>query len=259
MKPVVVIPTYNERENVEAMAAAVLANLPPEGQLLFLDDNSPDGTGEVAADFLSVPRARRHRVLKTSVTALLKNGLPGEDAEETIESKRRALKIDALPPEAPDFMLEQQPRGADRGTAMHKALCSLDPRREIAPQLDLFVERGMLTAEERALIRVSDLAAFFRSDLGRRALAAPSVRREWGFCMMEGDMLVQGVLDLCFQEEGRWILVDYKTDRCPAADLPGLYGDQLRWYARALREITRLPVGEMWLYSLRESRAVKVE
>ena len=31
MKPVVVIPTYNERENVEAMDAAVLSNLPPEG------------------------------------------------------------------------------------------------------------------------------------------------------------------------------------------------------------------------------------
>ena len=45
MKPIVVIPTYNERENVEAMAAAVLENLPPEGELLFLDDNSPDGTG----------------------------------------------------------------------------------------------------------------------------------------------------------------------------------------------------------------------
>ena len=47
MKPIVVIPTYNERENVAAMAAAVLENLPPEGMVLFLDDNSPDGTGEV--------------------------------------------------------------------------------------------------------------------------------------------------------------------------------------------------------------------
>ena len=47
MKPIVVIPTYNERENVVAMAAAVLENLPPEGELLFLDDNSPDGTGEL--------------------------------------------------------------------------------------------------------------------------------------------------------------------------------------------------------------------
>lgn len=47
MKPVVVIPTYNEKENVAEMAAAVLANLPPEGRLLFLDDNSPDGTGAI--------------------------------------------------------------------------------------------------------------------------------------------------------------------------------------------------------------------
>jgi dolichol-phosphate mannosyltransferase len=47
MKPVVVIPTYNEKENVEAMASAVLAVLPDDGLLLFLDDNSPDGTGEI--------------------------------------------------------------------------------------------------------------------------------------------------------------------------------------------------------------------
>ena len=47
MKPIDVIPTYNETENVAAMAAAVLENLPPEGRLLFLDDNSPDGTGDI--------------------------------------------------------------------------------------------------------------------------------------------------------------------------------------------------------------------
>lgn len=47
MKPIVVIPTYNEKENVAAMAEAVLAQLPPEGRLLFLDDNSPDGTGAI--------------------------------------------------------------------------------------------------------------------------------------------------------------------------------------------------------------------
>ncbi|MBR4653506.1 MAG: polyprenol monophosphomannose synthase [Kiritimatiellae bacterium] len=47
MKPIAVIPTYNERENVEALAAAVLENLPPEGGILFCDDSSPDGTGEI--------------------------------------------------------------------------------------------------------------------------------------------------------------------------------------------------------------------
>ena len=43
-KPLVIIPTYDERENVEAIAQAVLARL-PESEVLFVDDNSPDGTG----------------------------------------------------------------------------------------------------------------------------------------------------------------------------------------------------------------------
>jgi dolichol-phosphate mannosyltransferase len=43
----VVLPTYNERENLEAMAAAILAAL-PEVSLLVVDDRSPDGTGELA-------------------------------------------------------------------------------------------------------------------------------------------------------------------------------------------------------------------
>lgn len=46
MKAVVVIPTYDERENVRPMAEAVLAQS-PEIELLFVDDNSPDGTGDV--------------------------------------------------------------------------------------------------------------------------------------------------------------------------------------------------------------------
>lgn len=66
MKPVVVIPTYNEKENVAEMAAAVLANLPLEGRLLFLDDNSPDGTGAII-DGLSAHEPRisvMHRAKK---------------------------------------------------------------------------------------------------------------------------------------------------------------------------------------------------
>ena len=43
----VVLPTYNERENLERMAAAILAAL-PEASLLVVDDSSPDGTGELA-------------------------------------------------------------------------------------------------------------------------------------------------------------------------------------------------------------------
>ena len=57
----VVIPTYNEKDNAPAMARAVLAALPPSGGVLFADDNSPDGTG-VALDAIAA-REPRVRVL----------------------------------------------------------------------------------------------------------------------------------------------------------------------------------------------------
>ncbi|MBJ6749300.1 polyprenol monophosphomannose synthase [Geomonas sp. Red421] len=47
MKPIVVIPTYNERDNLEKLVRQVLA-LHPALELLVVDDNSPDGTGDLA-------------------------------------------------------------------------------------------------------------------------------------------------------------------------------------------------------------------
>ncbi|MBI2441132.1 MAG: polyprenol monophosphomannose synthase [Lentisphaerae bacterium] len=43
----VIIPTYNEAENIRAIAAAIFASC-PDAHLLFVDDNSPDGTGRQA-------------------------------------------------------------------------------------------------------------------------------------------------------------------------------------------------------------------
>jgi dolichol-phosphate mannosyltransferase len=48
MRATVCLPTYNERENLEAMVRALGAVLGPEGRVLVIDDNSPDGTGEIA-------------------------------------------------------------------------------------------------------------------------------------------------------------------------------------------------------------------
>ncbi len=48
MRAVVCLPTYNERENLEAMLRALGEVLPEEGQVLVIDDGSPDGTGELA-------------------------------------------------------------------------------------------------------------------------------------------------------------------------------------------------------------------
>jgi dolichol-phosphate mannosyltransferase len=63
--PWVVVPTYNEIENIDSITAAILASV-PGATLLVVDDGSPDGTGG-RADELAVlePRIRvRHRTAK---------------------------------------------------------------------------------------------------------------------------------------------------------------------------------------------------
>lgn len=59
MKTIVVIPTYDEKDNVRPMAAAVLGCGVTEIELLFVDDNSPDGTGKVL-DELAAAEKRIH-------------------------------------------------------------------------------------------------------------------------------------------------------------------------------------------------------
>jgi dolichol-phosphate mannosyltransferase len=61
----VIIPTYNERENLEAITSAVLAK-EPRADILVVDDNSPDGTGQLADELATKnPRVKvLHRALK---------------------------------------------------------------------------------------------------------------------------------------------------------------------------------------------------
>lgn len=71
----VVLPTYNERENLERMADAILKAL-PEASLLVVDDSSPDGTGELA-DTLAAREPRisvLHRPGKEGLGAAYRDG-----------------------------------------------------------------------------------------------------------------------------------------------------------------------------------------
>jgi len=61
----VIIPTYNEAANIEAMSAALLELGIPDLSILYVDDNSPDGTGELA-DRLAEQSRNRITVLHRS-------------------------------------------------------------------------------------------------------------------------------------------------------------------------------------------------
>jgi len=57
-KPLIVVPTYNERDNVAGISERLLAAL-PVADILFVDDNSPDGTGALL-DEMAVNQPRIH-------------------------------------------------------------------------------------------------------------------------------------------------------------------------------------------------------
>ena len=50
VRAVICLPTYDERENLEAMLRALGEVLGPDDRVLVIDDNSPDGTGTIADD-----------------------------------------------------------------------------------------------------------------------------------------------------------------------------------------------------------------
>ncbi|OWA36665.1 helicase-exonuclease AddAB subunit AddA [Saccharibacillus sp. O16] len=75
-------------------------------------------------------------------------------------------------------------------------------------------------------------------------------------------VLVQGVIDCLFRENGKFILLDYKTDRVKpgrgTAELADHYRFQLDFYARAIEEMIGEPVREKWLYFFDAAESVQL-
>ncbi|MBQ6383512.1 MAG: UvrD-helicase domain-containing protein [Clostridia bacterium] len=220
---------------------------------------------------------------KQSVSSLLwqAEAALGEEPEETPEEKRMPDRVERAMrryemAQYPDFMTEQGIRtGAAHGTAVHRFLSLTDLGRlkacleqqaapekwqqEIREQRDRMLSEGILSREEARQIGPEEVAGLYSSPLGRRLLASPEVHREWNFnlLMEERRMIVQGVMDCVFLENGEWILVDYKTDSVERPEeLTERYGAQLAWYRTALARLTGKPVRECWLYSLHLDQAV---
>src|SRR5262245_48603111 len=65
MRPLVIVPTYNERDNLPPLLEQLLR---VDGlRILIVDDDSPDGTGQIADEYATGNRARvqvLHRISK---------------------------------------------------------------------------------------------------------------------------------------------------------------------------------------------------
>ncbi len=247
------------------------------------DNVNNSNTAYVEKQFYT-PVEREHKPLKLGVTALCRmlgeNGITVDsvfdgDEDEPIEVKRlpfqaeRPKLLAALPSE-PEFLHPtEKAKPLIRGTATHKllGLVSLEGARSrsdkemrafVISEKNRLAECGMLDEDEARAADIGLVTGFLCGGLGRRMLASDIVKREWRFNLMISDPTVaQGVIDLCFLEDGKWVLADFKTDRVTdEAELYERYASQLELYRLALAKLTRCPVKESLLHSLTLGRAV---
>ena len=166
--------------------------------------------------------------------------------------------------------------GAQWGTLMHEAMQWLPlaqyTQASLTKELDALVTKGTFTEEERNLLSDTSLYKFFSSDLGKRLINAKRIERELPFSMLfEGkrvydtledgeNLFLQGIIDTAFEEDGEWVLVDYKTDRVKSGeDLIKRYKIQMDLYKEALQRLTGMPVKASYIYSFRLHDAISID
>ena len=208
----------------------------------------------------------------------------GESTEpvKIVEPAETEETEDDFVPLIPAFMQKEQKvlQGAARGTAYHKILECLDftkadSEEQIRAQLETLLQEHKMTAEEAKSVRVRDLVWFARGRLGQRmkkayqngtlyteqpfvmAVPASQIREEYP---EQEKILVQGIIDAYFEEDGALVIVDYKTDWAPDGQgqlLVERYRKQLWYYREALERLTGKPVKKMYLYSFSLGKALE--
>ena len=143
---------------------------------------------------------------------------------------------------------------------------------EIRQEIRRLEQQRFLSREEAEAVDPEKIKTFFSSEIGQRICHAEKVWREFRFSLMcdirellpgedaEERVLLQGVIDCFFLEDGELVLVDYKTDRVEKEeeirDRAEHYRVQLETYERALKRIFGLPVKEKRLCFLRSGVSV---
>ncbi len=229
-----------------------------------------------------VEKEPMHLPMKVGVTALcraMEEGGGIEEGEETADEKRWPWEV-AKPrllaslPKRPAFLEPpKEERALATGVMTHRVLglMNLDPLRAlqspkaiyaaVCREVERLEQKGVLTAQEAGYVNRGMIARFLESELGKRMLHSGLVQREWSFNLRIREpfpTIVQGVIDLCFLEDGKWVLVDFKTDSVQSAEaLWPRYRRQIGFYRQALEQGTPYPVGEALLFSLRLGQEAK--
>lgn len=224
---------------------------------------------------------------KVSVSDV-KHRYMSDDIEETVDSKvmdysdserksdsaeKATIEKIVVDEDMPRFLRgeEEINEGAKRGTSYHRIFELIDYSKDIESleatqeMIEEIVRSGRISKADADLVSPKKIFRFLNSNIGKRMKAAAlngKLYREKQFVM--GDaynkiikevdstemVLVQGIIDAMFEENGKLIIVDYKTDN--VADIRQLetrYKTQLELYADAVQLSLGKEVAEKIIYS----------
>lgn len=200
---------------------------------------------------------------KLSVSELKKLSYVPEE-----EDAQEMYRPETVIPLLPEFREKKQTlHGAKRGTAYHTFMENLDysKKDELEIQLEELISCGKMSEEEGKTLCLNDIRTFLETESGKRmeraalsgclrrerpfvlGIPADHIREEWN---PQETVLVQGIIDAYFIEDGQITVLDYKTDRVMSSEeLDMRYRAQLDYYALALERLTDCHIKDKIIYS----------
>lgn len=227
--------------------------------------------------------------VKLSVSELKKMGqfIDDEDSEKLYEEQAVVSDEDtsivvSRDQYIPEFIkgTQEEITGTDRGTIYHKVLELLKPNKvnninDLKSELHDMVLQGQIAKDDIARLNLKNIYTFTQSSLARRISKAEKegkLYKEKQFVIglptsdvypgkdSEELILIQGIIDVFFEEEGELVLLDYKSDIVQHEDqLIDRYKVQLIYYKKALEQILGKKVKEMIIYSLYLGKEIVVK
>ena len=177
----------------------------------------------------------------------------------------------------PSFTVSDKLTAAQKGTCLHRFMQFADfdsakanPDEEISRLQKL----GYFTESEAITISGEKISSFFKSDIYKRIDKSSNVMREKKFAVLvpasrfnpslpeelgRETVLIQGIADCVFEEDGKLIIVDYKTDRTTnEEELIERHKPQLSTYKDALEQVLGKEVTACYIYAFSLDKEIKV-
>ncbi|MDO5340700.1 MAG: helicase-exonuclease AddAB subunit AddA [Eubacteriales bacterium] len=194
-----------------------------------------------------------------------------EESDELADGKETEIPLNSI---IPKFITgaEEKLAANERGSAYHRVMECLDYSLSVdidgvKDDINRMLETGRMNELQVKSVNPWDVNAFVQSDIGKRAASAVKsgrARREQPFVFEYEGQIIQGIIDMYFEEDGELVLIDYKTDRVNKSaageqELVKRYAIQLDYYAKALAQLTDKCVKEKIIYSFALGKEIKIE